>query len=141
MSRMIPWCERELDRFRGEIDRMFKEFSTRSPLGPLVKGRDWLPPVDVSEDPDEIVIQMDIPGIAAEEVDIFLAGRMLTVKGERQLGRDKKSYHRSERWQGSFSDFSRRATRSLSRDGRSARLGGRATTLPPALSSIAAPPS
>ncbi len=104
MSGMIPWCERELDRFRGEIDRMFEAFSNRNPLAPFTIGRDWVPAVDVSESADEIVVHMDVPGIVADDIDISLTGRMLTVKGERiqDHGEKKRNYHRTERWFGPF---------------------------------------
>jgi HSP20 family protein len=83
---------------------MFEAFSSRNPLGTFTSGRDWVPAVDVSEGPDKIVVHMDVPGIAADDIDISLTGKMLTVKGERKqdIGEQRRSHHRTERWHGPF---------------------------------------
>ncbi len=106
MASLIPWRGRtELDRFRGEIDRLFNDFFTRSPFGRFIEGADWVPAIDLSETGTEIVIHAEIPGMDAKDIDISLNGRLLTIKGERkQEQKDKdKDYHRVERRYGSFS--------------------------------------
>lgn len=105
MAGLVPWRGRsEVDRFRGEIDRMFDDFFTRSPFRSFERG-DWMPAVDMSENEKEIVIHAEIPGMDAKDIDISLNGRVLTMKGERkQEQEDKdKNYHRIERRYGSFS--------------------------------------
>jgi len=106
MSNLIPWDGRsEIDRFRSEIDRMFKNVLTRSPFGRAFEEGDWWPAIDVSETGKMIVVNAEIPGIDAKNIDISLNGRVLTIKGERKQEQEEKegSYHRMERRYGSFS--------------------------------------
>jgi HSP20 family protein len=81
---------------------MFEEFSARSPFGLPLRGKGWTPPVDISEGPDAVMIHMDVPGIDADNIDISLAGNVLSVRGERNREQGKESYHRTERWYGPF---------------------------------------
>lgn len=106
MSNLIPWSGRsEVERFRSEIDRMFDDFFTRSPFGRFFQGGDWMPAVDVSETDKGIVVNAEVPGMEAKDIDISLNGRVLTIKGERRQEEEEKdkSYHRIERRYGSFS--------------------------------------
>lgn len=105
MAGLIPWRGRsDVDRFRGEIDKLFDDFFTGSPFRSFERG-DWMPAVDVSENEKEIVVHAEIPGMVAEDMDISLNGRVLTMKGERKQEQEEKdkNYHRIERRYGSFS--------------------------------------
>ncbi|MDP1846989.1 MAG: Hsp20/alpha crystallin family protein [Solirubrobacteraceae bacterium] len=44
----------------------------------------FLPPADVLVGEDDVTVYMDVPGIAAENLDIQLENDMLTVRGERR---------------------------------------------------------
>ena len=41
------------------------------------------PPVDVIEFPEEIWVQIELPGVSAESVELSLVGNMLTLTGSR----------------------------------------------------------
>ncbi len=43
----------------------------------------WTPPVTVSESGPEILIQMDLPGVARDQVAVTLHGNVLTISGTR----------------------------------------------------------
>jgi HSP20 family protein len=105
MSSLIPWYEREVGRLRGELDRMFEEYSTLNPFRYFFREGDWVPAIDVSESDSEIVVYAEVPGMEADEIDISIAGRVLTIKGETQQKHEEKekNYHRIERRHGSFS--------------------------------------
>ena len=106
MANLIPWRGRsEVDRFRGEIDRLFDDFFTGSPFGRLSDGKGWMPAIDVSETEKYIVVHAELPGMNAKDIDISLIGRVLTIKGERKQEKEEKdkSYHRVERRYGFFS--------------------------------------
>jgi HSP20 family protein len=106
MANLIPWRgHKEVDRFRGEIDRLFDEFFRRSPFDRSFEKGEWMPSVDISENEKEIVVNAEVPGMDSKDIDISLSGRVLTMKGERnQEKEDKgKNFHRVERRYGSFS--------------------------------------
>jgi HSP20 family protein len=105
MANLIPWRGRsEVERFRGEIDRLFDDFLTRNFFGRSLGGGDWIPAADVSETGKEIVVQAEVPGMDAKDIDISLNGRILTIKGERKQEQETREndYHRIERRYGSF---------------------------------------
>lgn len=81
--------------FSDSLNRWFSEGQT---------GRPWSPNVDIKETADEIVLQADVPGVDAKDIDIKLDDGTLTLKGERKFQEEKKGegYHRIERGYGSF---------------------------------------
>jgi len=64
----------------------------------------WTPLVDVFEDSETIMLNVELPEVAASDVDIQIEGNALTLRGERKLERADKQegYHRVERYYGSF---------------------------------------
>lgn len=106
MAGLIPWRGRnEVERFKGDIDRLFDDFFIRSPLGRSFERGDWMPAVDMSENEKQIVVHAEVPGMDAKDIDISLNGRVLTMKGERKQEQEEKekNYYRIERKYGSFS--------------------------------------
>jgi HSP20 family protein len=106
MANITPWRgRREVGRFRNEMDRLFDDFFARSPLGRSFDGSDWTPAVDMSESENQIVVNVEVPGIDGKNIDVSLNGRLLTIKGERKQEREEKedNYHFVERKYGSFS--------------------------------------
>jgi HSP20 family protein len=96
---------RDVDRFRGEIDRLFDDFFARSRFGRYFGSGDWKPAIDVSETSREILIHAEVPGMDVDDIDISLNGRILTISGERKQEQEEKekSYHCIECRYGSFS--------------------------------------
>lgn len=77
-----------VDRVRHEVDRWLDAVRTTGErametLGLAGGNRPTMPPVDVIELPNEIVVQIDLPGVAAETVDLSLAGNVLTIAANR----------------------------------------------------------
>jgi HSP20 family protein len=64
----------------------------------------WKPLVDIFEDEQAITIKAELPEVDEKDVQINLDNNMLTIKGERKLEKEEKkeSYHRVERYYGSF---------------------------------------
>jgi len=57
MANLTPWRGRsEIDRFRGEIDRLFDDFLNWRPSSRSSVWGDWVPAMDVSETDKEIVV-------------------------------------------------------------------------------------
>jgi HSP20 family protein len=68
--------------FRREVDRFLDRFA-EGDLQPFV-GR-WVPPVDVSETDDALLVELEIPGFAPAEVHVFLKDQVMTIRGEKKL--------------------------------------------------------
>jgi HSP20 family protein len=64
----------------------------------------WMPPVDIAEDKDKVVVTTELPGFKEDEVQIQVEGNLLTIRGERKFEQEKegKNYHRIERAYGQF---------------------------------------
>jgi HSP20 family protein len=62
------------------------------------------PAADILETANEIVVQLDLPGHKAEDIQIKVENDILSVQSERKLdgGRQAETYHRSERSYGKF---------------------------------------
>jgi HSP20 family protein len=64
-----------------------------------------VPALDLSESDTAVEVRMDLPGIAAKDIDIQISGNVLTVSGQREEEKEEKgkTIHRVERRYGSFS--------------------------------------
>lgn len=83
---------------RREIDRLFEDTFGRD-------GRSaWVPPVDVREDRNEIVLEVELPGVKPDDVDVTAQNGVLTIHGEKRTSTDGGDgrYHVIERSYGSF---------------------------------------
>jgi len=90
-----------LDRLQREINRLF-DFP-RSVEAHGLLDRMVSPAVDVVETHDAFVVQVDLPGIDVKDIDISVAGNVLTLKGERKAtSRGGGEVYRKETWEGTF---------------------------------------
>lgn len=66
----------------------------------------WRPRTDVYQDGDELVFEVEAPGIARDDLDVSIEGNRLTLSGERReekdVEEDDRNYYRSERFYGTF---------------------------------------
>lgn len=64
----------------------------------------FVPPVDIYEDTNHVVLKLEVPGMKLEDFDIQMENQTLTVRGERKFEKETKeeNYHRLERRYGSF---------------------------------------
>jgi HSP20 family protein len=64
----------------------------------------FLPPVDIFEDANHVVLKLEVPGMKLDDFDVQLENQVLTVRGERKFEKETKeeNYHRMERRYGSF---------------------------------------
>ena len=89
----------ELDRMRRRMDRLFSAVSG----GAFPDASGVFPPIKVREGGDAIHVEAEVPGVRAEDMDISVIGRTLTLKGERKAENGKDvSFHRRERGCGVF---------------------------------------
>lgn len=66
----------------------------------------WVPAVDIWEAPDAFRIEMELPGVSGEDVDICVEDGVLTVSGERK--RERGAEDRGQRYERRYGPFSRR---------------------------------
>jgi HSP20 family protein len=95
--------------FRREFDRMFEDFTNglgSRMLPPMVGAWQGVTPVvDVTETDKDMVITAELPGISEKDLEVTLAGDVLTIKGEKKAEHEQKNgdaYYMERRF-GSFS--------------------------------------
>jgi HSP20 family protein len=64
----------------------------------------FIPPVDVMEDDNNIAVQVELPGVKDEDVDVRIENNLLTISGERKLENEEQrdNFLRVERTYGRF---------------------------------------
>ena len=87
---------RELDRFMDET------FGRLAPNGTLPTS--WTPAMDVSEDEQGLLLELEIPGLAPEEVEVTTDQGLLTIKGMKSAMRQREGIRAlvTERTHGRF---------------------------------------
>ena len=103
---LIRWDPfREISTLQERMNRLFSEMARRSPIAEeeTIQGA-WIPPVDIYETGDSIVIKAELPGISKEDITLEVKENTLSIKGEKKFEKDVKeeSYHRVERSYGAF---------------------------------------
>jgi HSP20 family protein len=72
---------RELDRFMDET------FGRLTPGGAMPTS--WTPAMDASEDEHGLLLEIEVPGLAPEEVEVTTDQGLLTIKGEKSATRER----------------------------------------------------
>lgn len=49
------------------------------------------PPVDMQETADELIIRVEMPGLTKDDFSVEFAGKRLTIKGEKDVVRERKA--------------------------------------------------
>jgi HSP20 family protein len=83
--------------FPRQIDRLFEELTRPFVIN---QRRMLYPPLNISEDADNITVRAEIPGLAMDELELTLSNKSLVLKGERKVEQGK--YFRQERPTGAF---------------------------------------
>ena len=92
--------------------RMGRFFNYNEPFGfgnwnyfpETAAAAEWMPLVDIFEEPDFIRLVAEIPGVKPEFVQISVEGNLLTIKGKKEQVAEEKTekVHRYERNYGTF---------------------------------------
>lgn len=87
-----------LDPFRLFPNRMEPMFGEEWPM------KTWVPPCDIFETDNELVMKFELPEVKKEDVEVKLEQNVLTLHGERKFEEktDRENYHRVERHYGEF---------------------------------------
>ncbi len=94
----------QLERLRARVDRLLAALQEASEMEALDAPGSWLPPVDLSESPACVTVEMELPGVRAESVEVTLTNERLTITGRKRKGapRGVISHLCSERSYGNF---------------------------------------
>jgi HSP20 family protein len=107
LTRWDPFSD--LGTLQERVNQLFNQnFGTtpwtgREPRQHLMSAN-FIPPVDILEDDQNIVVQAELPGVTENDVEIRLENNVLTISGERRLEHEdkKQNVHRIERGYGRF---------------------------------------
>jgi HSP20 family protein len=88
----------ELQSMGEDMDRAFGRLLANQSPGT----RGWLPPADIYETDDDVVIELDAPGCHSEDLSVEAIDGQLVIVGERQPAEQATRRYRSERWSGKF---------------------------------------
>jgi HSP20 family protein len=95
---------RDVLALQNRMNSLFQDFSRSGNGESELATAGFVPPVDIFEDENKLVLKIEIPGIRQEDIDVRLENNTLTVKGERNFQSEGKeeNFHRVERRYGSF---------------------------------------
>lgn len=96
---------RDVLALQNRMNSIFQDFSRgNSGDNEMVATAGFVPPVDIFEDENKLVLKIEIPGMRQEDLDVRLENNTLSVKGERSFQSEGKeeNFHRVERRYGSF---------------------------------------
>jgi len=105
-SQWIQW--RGMDEFREQMDRVLDAARQGSaPSGTPCAGYVWVPLADIIETAQALLVRIELPGVAPEQLLVEVADGALVVRGERPSdscsGEDADTaYHLMERAHGAF---------------------------------------
>ena len=94
-----------LNELQKEMDGLFgRQLSTSGDNASHAAICDWSPAVDIKEESDRFVLIADIPGVEPKDIDVFMDGNSIVIKGNKvsESKQEDKGYSRVERFSGSF---------------------------------------
>jgi HSP20 family protein len=110
MTRFVPLRStfNEMAALQDRFNSIFSDFArplvTDTPSETASAMGSFVPAVDVYEDANALKLQLEVPGVKQDDLDIRIENQTLTIKGERKLESTAKqeNFHRIERRFGSF---------------------------------------
>ncbi len=93
---------REVASIQNRLSSLMQNYDRSNPQD--VTAASFAPPVDVYEDENAVVLNLEIPGVRQEDLDIQVEKNTLSVRGERKFegGQKEENFHRIERRFGTF---------------------------------------
>ena len=75
-----------LRMFQDSVNRLFTEPS----------GRPWVPPVDIQETEQELILKADVPDVEMKDIDVHMENGTLTLRGERKFEANNSETHKTQ---------------------------------------------
>ncbi len=94
--RMLREVEREFNRLHREFDQLFGQY------GEVAEAA--YPRVNLMSNAEKAVVQVELPGVNPDEIDITAHEDTITIRGTRKPLelKEKERYHLKERFEGDF---------------------------------------
>lgn len=107
---LVKWNPaRELLNVEREFNKLFNTFNSRfgfddSTMNEDLENAVWSPLTDISENKDQYILKMDLPGVSKENLKLNFHDGELIISGERKQEKEDKDskYHRIERTYGKY---------------------------------------
>ncbi|HEY6487706.1 MAG: Hsp20/alpha crystallin family protein [Terracidiphilus sp.] len=92
---------RDVFVLQNRVNSLFRDFNEGETA---LTTASFAPAVDIYEDPQKVVLKLEVPGLEEKDIDVRVENHTLTVKGERKFEKEEKeeNFHRIERRYGSF---------------------------------------
>jgi len=101
MFNLIPWRKKEqpIARLRREVASLLDQLLSRWPAPFDARyGFDALWGLSVEDRDNEIVVRAEVPGFEADDLDVRVSDRLLTIKAERKVEGKKNGNGRPEEY-------------------------------------------
>ncbi|MCA1742962.1 MAG: Hsp20/alpha crystallin family protein, partial [Desulfonatronovibrio sp.] len=87
-SQKNPWIE--IDNMRNEMDKIMNETMNLKMKSPKDGNRFslWQPVTDLYETDTQLIIEIELPGVLRENINMEVQGDQLIVYGEKKLEKD-----------------------------------------------------
>jgi HSP20 family protein len=93
----------EIERLRERVRRLVAALQEVMDDAPGLAPDGWKPPADLCEGAEAVVVKVELPGVAAEDVEVKLSGGELRVAGKKKRRAARGVSHLcSERAYGAF---------------------------------------
>ena len=101
MERRHPFAE--MERMARQMDLLTKTLFGRPEMQFFPSK--VFPAINITEDKEKYYMRAELPGIKADELQVEVTGKNLSISGERKIQSegDNAKYHRKEREEGRFS--------------------------------------
>ena len=84
----------EIETIRQQLDNIFEDLTPAT--------TDWVPAVDLIDAGDNYVLDVVLPGLKGDDINIEASRKSITISGERTVAGDDQQVLRRERRYGSF---------------------------------------
>ena len=99
MPVLIVWKNQHINRLKRDMDRMFD--TMWGEFAPALRPRivDRMPFIDLTETKSNLILRAEIPGVDPKDLEIDIADKILTIKGEarQETVEEGENRHRTER--------------------------------------------
>lgn len=87
---------------RPGVDRLFEDFFEEKSLAPFWTNGKALPPMDVKETDEAVIVEAELPGLQQKEIEVKIENGVLSILAERKEEKNEKTktVHRMERHYG-----------------------------------------